>query len=187
MFSRLDAWCSPQTLPFAFTVESDIRTELYCYRARYYHPDLQRFISEDPIEFAAGDTNLYAYARNNPLRFVDPLGLDVWCFFAGTVGSCSHVDNDTKNILRVIVIAGPFFQRAPQCGRLLCVFADDAFFDTLAYEGSPHLTFGPPYPQPRLITSANARHEVAVKALSRARAVSPVSDTPLPHPLSGRK
>src|SRR5206468_11084255 len=27
----------PQTLPLPFTVESDIRTELYCYRARYYH------------------------------------------------------------------------------------------------------------------------------------------------------
>jgi hypothetical protein len=28
------------------------------YRARYYHPDLQRFISEDPLEFDAGDSAL---------------------------------------------------------------------------------------------------------------------------------
>jgi RHS repeat-associated protein len=47
----------------------------YC-RARYYHPSLQRFISEDPIEFASGDVNLYAYVSNDPLDFVDPLGLD---------------------------------------------------------------------------------------------------------------
>ena len=44
--------------------------------ARYYHPGLQRFISEDPIGFAGGGTNLYAYVANNPLSFVDPLGLE---------------------------------------------------------------------------------------------------------------
>jgi RHS repeat-associated protein len=43
--------------------------------ARYYHPDLQRFISEDPIGFGGGDFNLYAYVRNNPLGNRDPLGL----------------------------------------------------------------------------------------------------------------
>src|SRR5215470_15959851 len=31
------------------------------YRARYYHPGLQRFIGEDPIGFFGGDLNLYAY------------------------------------------------------------------------------------------------------------------------------
>ena len=47
-------------------------------RARYYHPTLQRFIGEDPIGFAGGDVNLYAYVWNDPTRFVDPLGL--WGF-----------------------------------------------------------------------------------------------------------
>jgi RHS repeat-associated protein len=47
----------------------------YC-RARYYHPGLHRFISEDPIEFAGGDVNLYAFVSSNPLNWVDPLGLD---------------------------------------------------------------------------------------------------------------
>ena len=55
--------------------ENDL-TGLYYYRARYYHPGLQRFISEDPIEFAAGDVNLYAYVGNSPLVFVDQLGLE---------------------------------------------------------------------------------------------------------------
>jgi uncharacterized protein RhaS with RHS repeats len=49
--------------------------EWYC-RARYYHPALQRFIGEDPIGFAGGCTNLYAYVANNPPSFVDPLGLE---------------------------------------------------------------------------------------------------------------
>jgi len=56
--------------------EHDEPLYLYYYRARYYHTDLQRFISEDPIEFDGGDVNLYVYVANNPLSFIDPLGLD---------------------------------------------------------------------------------------------------------------
>ena len=44
-------------------------------RARYYHPGLQRFISEDPLEFGGGDLNLFTYVRNMPTRLRDPLGL----------------------------------------------------------------------------------------------------------------
>jgi RHS repeat-associated protein len=53
------------------------------YRARYYHPGLQRFISEDPIGLAAADPNLYAYVRNAPLRYRDPMG---WWGVGGVVG-----------------------------------------------------------------------------------------------------
>jgi uncharacterized protein RhaS with RHS repeats len=48
---------------------------LYYYRARYYHPQLARFVAEDPIGLAGG-INLYAYVRGNPLGAIDPLGLD---------------------------------------------------------------------------------------------------------------
>jgi RHS repeat-associated protein len=58
-----------------YTGREDDGTGVYYYRARYYHPQLQRFISEDPIEFAGGDTNLYAYVGNNPLSESDPYGL----------------------------------------------------------------------------------------------------------------
>jgi hypothetical protein len=44
------------------------------YRARYYHPGLQRFISEDPVGLLGG-WNHHEYVRSNPLRFVDPRGL----------------------------------------------------------------------------------------------------------------
>jgi RHS repeat-associated protein len=43
------------------------------YRARYYNPALQRFVSEDPIGFAGG-VNGYAYAGDNPLSNADPSG-----------------------------------------------------------------------------------------------------------------
>ena len=47
-------------------------------RARYYDPEIGRFISKDPIGFAGGDLNLYAYVGNNPVNFVDPSGLITW-------------------------------------------------------------------------------------------------------------
>jgi len=49
-------------------------TGLYYYRARYYSPSLQRFISEDPIGLRGG-INQYAYVGNNPISLRDPLGL----------------------------------------------------------------------------------------------------------------
>jgi RHS repeat-associated protein len=38
--------------------EFDAEIGLYYYRARYYDPQLGRFISEDPLIFGAGDPNL---------------------------------------------------------------------------------------------------------------------------------
>jgi len=42
-------------------------------RARYYDPDLGRFLSEDPIGISGG-LNLYAYAGNDPVNLWDPSG-----------------------------------------------------------------------------------------------------------------
>jgi RHS repeat-associated protein len=60
---------------YDFTGRENDATGMKYYRARYYHPARQRFISEDPIGLGAGDPNLYAYVRNNPVAFVDPTGL----------------------------------------------------------------------------------------------------------------
>jgi len=63
------------TNSYKYTGREDDGSGLYYYRARYYHPRLQRFIAEDPIGFKAGDVNIYAYVRNRPPVFADPLGL----------------------------------------------------------------------------------------------------------------
>ena len=55
--------------------EFDNTTGLHYYRARWYDPQIGRFISEDPIGFAGGDVNLYGYVRNQPLIYRDSSGL----------------------------------------------------------------------------------------------------------------
>jgi RHS repeat-associated protein len=63
------------TTPLQYTGrENDGATGLYYYRARYYSPQLDRFIAEDPIGLGGG-TNYYAYADGDPLSAMDPLGL----------------------------------------------------------------------------------------------------------------
>jgi RHS repeat-associated protein len=54
--------------------ESD-GTGLYYFRARYYNPSFQRFISEDPKGLGAG-INSYAFVADSPTNFVDRRGLD---------------------------------------------------------------------------------------------------------------
>lgn len=51
-------------------------TGLYHTDARYYNPTLQRFLSEDPANYAGGDANLFAYSGNGPVGASDPSGLD---------------------------------------------------------------------------------------------------------------
>ncbi len=62
---------------FEFTGRENDQTfgGLYYMRARYYSPQLARFISRDPAGLAGG-VNLYAYAGDDPIDFSDPTGTD---------------------------------------------------------------------------------------------------------------
>ncbi|HVS81142.1 MAG TPA: RHS repeat-associated core domain-containing protein, partial [Pyrinomonadaceae bacterium] len=57
--------------------ERDSDTAMLYYRARFYDPQLGRFISEDPIGFRGGDVNLYTYVKNYPLGGIDPAGTEI--------------------------------------------------------------------------------------------------------------
>jgi RHS repeat-associated protein len=63
--------------------ERDPESGLDYFGARYYWSSAGRFSSPDPLMSSADvadpqSWNRYSYTRNNPLRFVDPLGLFVW-------------------------------------------------------------------------------------------------------------
>jgi RHS repeat-associated protein len=70
---------SPNTLKYTGR-EHDDESGLYYYRARYYDPDVGRFLTEDPKGFEAG-VNFYAYVLNNPINANDPMGLVEWKAF----------------------------------------------------------------------------------------------------------
>jgi RHS repeat-associated protein len=56
-----------------YTGRENDETGLYYYRARYYDPVLNRFVSEDPIGLLGG-FNVYTYAYD-PITQIDPYGL----------------------------------------------------------------------------------------------------------------
>ncbi len=58
---------------FGFTGrELDSDTGLYYYRARYYSPELGRFLQTDPL--GIDDENPYTYCSNDPVNYIDPYG-----------------------------------------------------------------------------------------------------------------
>ena len=64
--------------PFKYVGQFGVMDEgngLLYMRARFYDPEVGRFISKDPIGFAGGDLNLYSYVANNPVNWIDPEGL----------------------------------------------------------------------------------------------------------------
>ncbi|HXZ80981.1 MAG TPA: RHS repeat-associated core domain-containing protein [Terriglobales bacterium] len=74
-FGNLSAYSGAVVNSYRYTArEFDQETGLYYYRARYYDPNISKFISEDPIRFESG-YNLYGYVNNRPTFFTDPLGL----------------------------------------------------------------------------------------------------------------
>jgi len=66
---------------FAYTGEQyDSETGLLYLRARYYDPEIGRFITVDPYLGRMEEPvtqNRYIYVQNNPLAFNDPTGMDV--------------------------------------------------------------------------------------------------------------
>jgi RHS repeat-associated protein len=73
-FGASTASGAPSTNAVQYAGRENDGSGLYYYRARYYAPSRQRFLSEDPLRFAGGDVNLYTYVINDPLSNSDPTG-----------------------------------------------------------------------------------------------------------------
>jgi len=73
--------------PYGYTGRVMDDDDLYYYRARYYDPTTQRFLSEDPIGFSSQDFNFYRYVGNNPLNLTDPSGHCGGLCIAGVIGA----------------------------------------------------------------------------------------------------
>ena len=58
---------------------------LYDYSARYYESAVGRFTSVDPLAELHYDNSPYAYVLNNPIKYIDPFGMDtIYAYKDGT-------------------------------------------------------------------------------------------------------
>lgn len=99
----------------------DAETELQYNRARWYDPKMGRWISQDPLGFDAGDTNLYRYVKNGPTYGTDPSGLDA--FVTGTsshTGIAVTVRDGKGNVVGILSAdyGAKNFQENPNVGIL---------------------------------------------------------------------
>ncbi|GAA4856154.1 hypothetical protein GCM10023310_39120 [Paenibacillus vulneris] len=76
-------------------------------RARYYKPELGRFISEDTYKgnlWNPQSQNLYGYVHNNPLKYVDPSGMciagkDTGCYVDSYSGYDDYLDDEVRGLV----------------------------------------------------------------------------------------
>jgi len=74
MFDSSDTPKSNPVCEFLFTGRRlDTESELYFYRARYYNPELGRFLQKDPKGYFNG-VDLYEYVGGTPVNAYDPFG-----------------------------------------------------------------------------------------------------------------
>ena len=75
-FGRVVTDTNPGFQPFGFAGGLyDPLTGLVRFGARDYDANVGRWTAKDPLGFAAGDSNLYAYVGNDPVNLIDPTGL----------------------------------------------------------------------------------------------------------------
>ncbi|MGD2250052.1 MAG: RHS repeat-associated core domain-containing protein, partial [Candidatus Methanofastidiosia archaeon] len=115
--------------PYLYNGKEKDSTGLYYYGARYYDPELGRFITRD---IAKGDIenpqtmNLYSYCLNNPMKYTDPLGFSAEDIVRDIFNNIFDIDPETlgEDLEKLINKAG---------GDVLKVLED--LFSIMGFEG----------------------------------------------------
>jgi RHS repeat-associated protein len=92
-FGRVTQNTNPGFQPFAYAGGLyDEHTGLVRFGARDYDAATGRWTAKDPVGFAGGDGNVYAYVGNDPLNYVDPSGQSDWLPLPGVPGAEYRMD-----------------------------------------------------------------------------------------------
>ncbi len=90
--------------------ELDTETGLQYNRARWYDAEVGRWISEDPLGFAAGDGNVTRYVGNGVSNRIDPTGLEDHWPLASGMPQPPTIDDLAKGGIGVVEIPVPVGQ-----------------------------------------------------------------------------
>ena len=119
--------------------EWDAETGFYFHRTRYYDPQAQRFVQEDPIGYA-GSGNLYAYVSGDVLQARDPDGLMKRYVIAGGGGwgyMCLGIDACFSGFGDLMNVGGGTWGERQAAGLIAWGAATSAVFDLYdQYEGN---------------------------------------------------
>jgi RHS repeat-associated protein len=118
-FGRVTTDTNPGFQPFGFAgglYDRDI--ELVRFGARDYDPRSGRWVTKDPIGFFGGDSNWYAYVRQDPINGVDPSGLQInpwgdWNTKRNRFNKCPRRSPDIAAMCQPFDEADPFTPVAP--------------------------------------------------------------------------
>ena len=136
--------------PWRFAGHRTDESGLIFFGARYYDPGILRWISPDSLG-TSDYPNPYAYLRNNPLKYYDPLGYsseidsELDQFFFGEVepqclcethrnckrGGCLNIGNIPAAIIRSSwnwILEGMFNEGNYHLGKMIGDFDEDLFF-----------------------------------------------------------
>ncbi|MBF5005255.1 RHS repeat-associated core domain-containing protein [Diaphorobacter caeni] len=100
----------------------DEESGLHYNRHRFYDTHLARYITQDPLGFMGG-IHMYAYAGNNPLRNIDPLGLrEAFAKYGPPAPEVNTVVCDGNGGMKVQVSARQAAVKdAATCGVINCI------------------------------------------------------------------
>jgi len=114
----------------------DEETGLYYLKARYYSPELGRFLTKDTFEGFNNNPqslNLYAYANGNPVMNVDPDGNVAWnALFKKTERIGSYVGGGAAVVAFAAAVAAPLL---PVAGTIATVAGGAALIATAVSGG----------------------------------------------------
>jgi RHS repeat-associated protein len=151
-FGQVTSDTNPGFQPFGFAGGIyDPDTKLVRFGTRDYDAETGRFATKDPIRFAGGDGNAYVYVWNDPVNFIDPVGLAG--IRIGNSFSASGRAQVTRAIQRIIQTTRgrQIFQQANQSPDTITIEKGRA-----RYDRNTHTVYVDPCDIPNITTSSGS-------------------------------